>query len=182
MPPLVEDEPAPLSEQDQLVYTHYEDNKYRLYIARTDEFMEEPVNPFLLDYEAATLPPAQRTGINIVDNMLLRQPELVRDTKGDFKPVPYRPKFKLDYISNTSVGVAAGRLGTGMAGSISAIFSDMVGDNQIYANLALNGEIYDFGGQVALHTDVADHGFEPPVAFAGGLSMKDFAVQAVDVG
>lgn len=138
-----------LSKQDQLVYTHYEDNKYKLYIARTDEFKEEPVNPFLLDYEAATLPPAQRTGINIVDNMLLRQPELVRDTKGDFKPVPYRPKFKLDYISNTSVGVAAGRLGTGMAGSISAIFSDMVGDNQIYANLALNGEIYDFGGQIA---------------------------------
>ncbi len=29
-----------LSKQDQLVYTHYEDNKYKIYIARTDEFKE----------------------------------------------------------------------------------------------------------------------------------------------
>ncbi|MBN2213906.1 MAG: PD40 domain-containing protein [Bacteroidales bacterium] len=138
-----------LSDKDQLVYTYYTDNKYRLYIASLDDFKEEPVNPYLLNYEAATLPPAKRAGLNIVDYMLLHQPELVNSTEGKFKPVPYRPKLKLDYISNTSVGVAAGRLGTGMAGSVSAIFSDMVGDNRVYANLALNGEIYDFGGQVA---------------------------------
>lgn len=29
------------------------------------------------------------------------------------------------------------------------IFSDMLGNNQLYSSLALNGEIYDFGGQVA---------------------------------
>ncbi len=138
-----------LSGQGQLVYTHYEDNKYKLYIAGQEEFSEKPVNPFLLNYDAATLPPDERVGVNIVDYMLLHEPELVKDIGSDFKPVPYRSKLKLDYISNTSVGVAAGRLGTGLAGSVSAIFSDMVGDKQIYANLGLNGEIYDFGGQVA---------------------------------
>lgn len=29
------------------------------------------------------------------------------------------------------------------------IFSDIVGNNQLFSVLFLNGEIYDFGGQVA---------------------------------
>ena len=64
--------------------------------------------------------------------------------------VPYKSKFKLDYISNSgSIGVSTGMYRNGMQGSINAIFSDMVGNNQLYTSLNLNGEIYDFGGQVA---------------------------------
>jgi outer membrane protein assembly factor BamA len=36
-----------------------------------------------------------------------------------------------------------------MAGSVFAMFSDVVGQNQLYTTVALNGEIYDFGGQVS---------------------------------
>jgi len=36
-----------------------------------------------------------------------------------------------------------------MSGSVFAIFSDIVGQNQLYTTLAVNGEVYDFGGQVA---------------------------------
>jgi hypothetical protein len=42
-----------------------------------------------------------------------------------------------------------GRFGTGMAGSIEAMFSDILGQNMMYTALSINGEIYDFGGQVA---------------------------------
>lgn len=59
------------------------------------------------------------------------------------------PRFKLDYLGNASAGVMTGRFGTGMAGSIEAMFSDMLGQNMLYTAISINGEIYDFGGQVA---------------------------------
>jgi outer membrane protein assembly factor BamA len=43
-----------------------------------------------------------------------------------------------------------GRFGTGMAGSIEALFSDVLGHNLLYGGASINGQIYDFGGQIAL--------------------------------
>ncbi|MCT4588830.1 MAG: hypothetical protein N4A71_13460 [Carboxylicivirga sp.] len=60
-----------------------------------------------------------------------------------------RNKFKLDYIGNTTAGIMTGRFGTGMAGSIEAMFSDILGKNMLYTALSINGEVYDFGGQIA---------------------------------
>src|SRR5690606_1212788 len=66
------------------------------------------------------------------------------------KEIPYRPKFRLDYLANSGgVGVSTSRFGTGMQGGVVGMFSDIVGHNQIVANLAINGEIYDFGGMAA---------------------------------
>jgi hypothetical protein len=66
------------------------------------------------------------------------------------KDVPYKPKFGLDYIGNTGVGVQTGGVyGTGVAGGVNGIFSDMLGDHQLYGALSLNGEIYDLAGQFA---------------------------------
>ncbi|MBN2613078.1 MAG: PD40 domain-containing protein [Bacteroidales bacterium] len=138
-----------ISKQDELVYSYYKNHKYEIYKANIKDFGETLVNPMELNYAASTLPPLNRAGINIIDSLLQQQPVILRNSEVETKKIAYRPKFKLDYISNTSIGVAAGRLGTGMAGSVSAIFSDITGDNQIFSNLALNGEIYDFGGQVA---------------------------------
>ncbi|MBR8537093.1 PD40 domain-containing protein [Carboxylicivirga sediminis] len=63
-----------------------------------------------------------------------------------------RNKFKLDYIGNASAGVMTGRFGTGMAGSIEAMFSDILSKNMLYTSVSINGEIYDFGGQIAYIT------------------------------
>jgi hypothetical protein len=46
------------------------------------------------------------------------------------------------------VGTGSFGTRTGLAGGVQMLFSDMFGDHQIFSNLALNGEIYDFGGQV----------------------------------
>ena len=138
-----------LSAKNQLVYTYYNDHKYTLYVAGVNDFKEEEVNLSELNYEAATLPPYKRKGINLVDSLLLQPPEILNSVKDNFKQIPYKSKLKLDYVSNTSVGVAAGRFGAGLAGSVSALFSDMVGNNQVFASAALNGQIYDFGGQLA---------------------------------
>jgi Tol biopolymer transport system component len=138
-----------ISGKNEIVYSYYHNQKYDIYIANEKEFNQQEVDAHELNFDAATLPPLKRVSVNIVDSLHSDRPVINNYSKSSYRPVPYKPRFKLDYISNASVGVAVGRFGTGMAGSVSALFSDMVGDNQIFASIALNGEIYDFGGQIA---------------------------------
>ncbi|OZA54269.1 MAG: tolB protein precursor, partial [Sphingobacteriales bacterium 39-40-5] len=72
-----------------------------------------------------------------------------RIPKDSIRTIAYKPKFKLDYLSSNGVGASVGRFGTGLASGIQGVFSDILGRNQIFATAAVNGEIYDFGGQVA---------------------------------
>jgi Tol biopolymer transport system component len=139
-----------LANNDKLVYSYYTDGDYTIYQAMPEEFTPVKVDADDVSYYAATLPPYKPMASVFIDNQLADRPEVnLQETENDFKEIPYRPKFKLDYISNSGVGFGTSRFGTAMAGSVSAIFSDIIGDNQIYASLSLNGEIYDFGGSVA---------------------------------
>jgi Tol biopolymer transport system component len=133
-----------------LVYTYYNDNAYRIFIADTSEFTRSPVDPGNVNMEAGILPPLQHVRANLVDTVLNNRGSFSSDLASiPVQEVPYRSKFKLDHITNVSAGVAAGRNYTGLAGSVSTFFSDITGNNQLYAALAANGEVYDFGGQVA---------------------------------
>ncbi len=136
-------------ETGDIVYSYYSERSYSIFSAKKEDFKYIPVAKNDIDFTAATLPPFEYASLNLVDNSLKQGVASPEMSESEFRHVPYRPKFKLDYISNASAGVATGRMGTGMAGSISAIFGDMTGDNQIFASVALNGEIYDFGAQVA---------------------------------
>src|SRR5690606_6949239 len=92
-------------------------------------------------------------------------------------PIPYRPMFKLDYLASSGMGVSVGsRYGAGLASGIQGIFSDILGRNQIFAGLAINGENYDFGGQVA-YINQANRinwgGAISHIPFVSGLMMED---------
>src|SRR5690606_27840373 len=67
--------------------------------------------------------------------------------------IPYRPRLSLEHIGNeVGLGVSTGGpfgTQTGMAGAVNMLFGDMLGYQKAYGALALNGEIYDFGGQLA---------------------------------
>lgn len=135
-----------------VAYTHYFKKNYEIYNAVPDEFRSEPIYKNLLDMGAATLPPLVHLADNVVDNLLYyRTDQKIIFPPDSFIQVPYRPRFKLDYISNTAnIGITSGRYyNNNMGGSVNMIFSDIVGNNQLHSVLALNGEIYDFGGQVA---------------------------------
>ncbi len=133
----------------QLVYTYYFNNSYQIYASALTDFNETEINPDEINQEAGTLPPLMHLSENIIDTSLYNHSDVSGTVSCPFKTVPYRPKFKLDYISNIQAGISAGRYGTGMAGAVNMIFSDIVGNNQLYAALAMNGEVFDIGGQVA---------------------------------
>jgi Tol biopolymer transport system component len=132
---------------DELTYSYYFNRKYTIYRANVSDFNPVEISTDFLDLAAATLPPAVSLEHNKVDKQLSNR-ESFQEVKPEiYTQKAYKSKFKLDYISNVTAGVSSSRLATGMSGSVYAIFSDMVGDNQMFVTLAVNGEIYDFGGQ-----------------------------------
>ncbi|QKG80179.1 basic secretory protein-like protein [Tenuifilum thalassicum] len=135
-------------ENDEIVYSHFYKSKYSIYTADTTDFNPVKVDPYKVDFSASILPPVNRATSGLVDKNLANSnlPTFLVDS---FKRVPFKPKFKLDYISNIGMGVSSSPYGTGMAGGVEMLFSDITGKNMLYTGLSLNGEIYDFGGQVA---------------------------------
>jgi hypothetical protein len=70
----------------------------------------------------------------------------VPDLNDKLKEQPYKPKFKLDYVTNSGIGVSVGGISntTGLTGGIGMIFSDILGNSQLFTTFSLNGDILDF--------------------------------------
>ncbi len=139
-----------LSAQDDIVYSYYRSNEYSVYNAKVDEFEPVEVDPYIVNFDAAMLPPPVNLGVDVVTTNLNNFNLFQRIGDDQINTVAYRPNFKLDYLANSGMGLAVGsRYGAGIASGIQGMFSDILGHNQIFAALSINGEIYDFGGQVA---------------------------------
>ncbi|GAB3517088.1 tolB protein precursor [Emticicia fontis] len=132
-----------------LVYSYFQGGKYNLYAVKEGELMGKPVDN-KVDKTAATLAPFDwKEGRNIVQNNLNKPNILSRVQTDKLKTLRYNPKFKLDYLGSSGVGMSTSRWGTGLGGGIVGLASDMLNNNQVSGVLALNGEIQDFGGQFA---------------------------------
>ncbi len=139
-----------VSNHDDVLYSYYRAQKYSLYIAKGDEFTSTSVENDDINFQAAMLPPFTSYGVDVVNTNLNNFGLFSKIDTALIKPIPYQPKFKLDYLASSGVGVAVGsRYGSGLSSGIQGIFSDILGRNQIFAGLAVNGEVYDFGGQFA---------------------------------
>jgi hypothetical protein len=135
-------------ETGDVVYSHFQEGNYTIFKADRDSFDPVEVDPLLIDMLPATLPPFERPTRPIVDRNLKVEPEAPIFPVDSFAEVPFQSRFELTFVGSSGVGVAANRFGTGVAGGVSLMFSDITGDNQLFSALAVNGEIYDFGGQV----------------------------------
>ncbi len=139
--------------RDRLVYSYFSQNGYDIYRAKPEDFLQKEVDPTVVDMTPAMMPKLNPTVKRDVDNQLLGFSQMEALSDSQLIEVPYKPKFKLDYISG-SAGVGVGQSPTygtvsGVAGGVDMLFGDILGNNQIFASLALNGEISDFGGTVA---------------------------------
>lgn len=137
-----------VSRNDDIIYSYYRYQRYTLYNSPLNNFRAKVVNANEVDFVPAVLPPFETTGVNVINSNLANFERFEKTQSDSLKTVPYRPKFKLDYLANSGVGVASSRFGTGIQGGIMGMFSDILGRNQIIANVSVNGEIYDFGGLV----------------------------------
>jgi Tol biopolymer transport system component len=139
-----------VSANDEIVYSFFKKKKYNIYKANISEFEPVAVSIHDVDMTAAILPPNVDRGVNVVNRNLTNFNVFERISDNQISNIAYTPKFKLDYLANSGVGMSVGsRYGAGISSGIQGQFSDILGYNQIFAALNINGEIYDFGGQVA---------------------------------
>ncbi len=138
-----------VSKNDDILYSYYRAQKYAIYNAKASEFKAKTVDPNELNFDAATLPPPKSAGVDIINTNLNNFERFEKVNPESIKTIAYKPKFKLDYLSSNGIGASVGQFGTGLSSGVQGVFSDILGRNQIYAAAAINGEIYDFGGQIA---------------------------------
>ncbi len=135
-------------ETGQIFYSHYQAGDYSIYSASPADFERVEVDPMEIDMTASILPPFEAVVPSVVDASLEVEPMEPILPEEDLEEKPYDGRFELTFIGSSGVGVATNRFGTGMSGGVSMMFSDITGDNQLFTTLAVNGEIYDFGGMV----------------------------------
>ena len=169
--------------KDKIVYSYYAKNAFTILTSSQERFINREVDPTDVDQTPGTLPFANMGQTNIVSDNLDKAdsysqlPLEPSKYKERFKEKPVVNKFKLDYIGgSTGLGVGTGSFGTrtGLAGGVQMLFSDLFGNHQIFSNLALNGEIYDFGGQITYINS------KKKVAWGGTLSHIPFQTGGVN--
>jgi hypothetical protein len=117
-------------------------------------YVLDPANVF------ATVPPASSTRAAVMPSRIVGE-GLVFGLVNNFgrglpvgdRPTPtapYKSKLKLDFVGQPEASVGYNQWGTVVGGSISAFFSDMVGDRVLSMGLAAAGSVTDIGGQVTL--------------------------------
>lgn len=137
--------------RDRILYTHYNNRGYEIFRARSKDMLDKEVDPQEVTFEAAKLPRVNPRINSLVDANVRESTD--RAIPVSLTQVPFKSKFKLDYIGGGGgIGVGSSNTfgtTTGLAGAIDMLFGDILGDNQIFASLAMNGEISDFGGSIA---------------------------------
>jgi Tol biopolymer transport system component len=136
---------------DQIAYSYFtQRGDYNIYTAKSGDFKKIILTTAAVSAQAGMMPPFNRAGKDIVQTNIENAPyPLVSGSS--LVARPYKAKFQLDYVSNTGgVGVTSGgSFGPQLGGGVTGIFSDILGNHQLYGALAINGEVYDFGGQFA---------------------------------
>lgn len=137
-----------ISANDDIVYSYYRSQKYSLYNAKASEFTAKTVGGTEINFNAAMLPPTRAVGVDLINSNLKNYHNYQKIPTDSIKTIPYKPQFKLDYLASSGIGASVSSFGTGLSSGVQGVFSDILGRNQMYAGAAINGEIYDFGGQV----------------------------------
>lgn len=158
--------------RDRILYSYFTQGKYTIYQTQDQKFLNKTVAADDVDMTPATLPPAIRTNKDVVNVNLQNIESIEYPVVESVADVEYDGKFKLDYVTGGG-GVGVGRsqnfgTTTGLAGGISMLFSDILGNNKLFSTLSVNGEIYDFGGQATFLNE------KGKIAWGGNISHIPF--------
>ncbi|MCC5938935.1 MAG: PD40 domain-containing protein [Lunatimonas sp.] len=135
-----------------MAYSLYRNGKYHIYRADPADFYVsyKESDGKRVDKRAGTLPPVHSLPIVEKADRLDNFDSTFSVDQEEFMDMPFRPKFKLDYIGNTGeINMVGGSFATGLAGGVNALFSDILGNHQVFTAVSLNGEIFDIGLQGA---------------------------------
>ena len=139
--------------RDRVLFTHYSGGEYIVKSGTSENLLNQKVEDVsTVDFGPATLPVAGLDHPDIVNAALKNKDSYEALSAEDIKAGKYRANFKLDYIGGgAGVGVSNNNFGTfaGLQGGIDFLFSDIVGNQQLFARAQVSGEVLDFGGQLS---------------------------------
>ncbi|HEX7706832.1 MAG TPA: BamA/TamA family outer membrane protein [Thermoanaerobaculia bacterium] len=87
---------------------------------------------------AALLPPLRGTGSEIT-GYLMRPEEGLPPASTEFTERPYSPRLRLAYLGPPTIGIGVDQFGVGAGGSITALFSDILGEHNVGFSFAGGG-------------------------------------------
>lgn len=127
---------------DHLVYCVYEDDNFNIYSIDAAENMvgREPQAQFE-HIQPSVLPPRDEPEGEVHE--LLLNPHFGLPEETSFTVSDYKPKLKLDYISQPQLAIGVDRFGTFAGGGIALFFSDMLGYHSLAGMLQLNNRVED---------------------------------------
>jgi len=120
-------------------FSLYDDGKYDIYTRQVEpqtpgDRSASQIRP--LSTNAAVLPPIDRKPSD-VQAILTDAKFGLPEAQQPYETAQYKPKLKLDAISQPTFGVGTSQFGTFVGGGISAFFSDMLGDHSLAAAVQL---------------------------------------------
>ncbi|AWV96908.1 DPP IV N-terminal domain-containing protein [Arcticibacterium luteifluviistationis] len=131
-----------------IAYSYFLDGAYSIVKAKSTDLLSEPIDNSVDKIAGRLAPFDWKDGRDLVQSNLNKQGLVSRTRTSSLLEKNYSPRFNLDYLANSGLGASTSRFGTGVGGGVTALFSDMLNNNQLSATVALNGEIQDFGGQI----------------------------------
>ena len=140
--------------RDKVLYSHYWENGYRIFSADpAKDFLRREVPVDSVDLSPAYLLKVNRQADNSVEEGLLSTASVAATAApGNYEEREYKPKFNLTYVGGGGgVGVNVGGFGptTGAYGGVDFLFSDILGNHQLFTSAVLNGRLVDFAGVAA---------------------------------
>jgi len=127
------------SRSGDIAFSIFEDDNYNIYHLTPDRTGRAMTTALPAEASrAAQLPPLRGTGSAIT--AYLEQPAaglLPADTK--FETAPVSSALHLAYLGPPTIGVGVSSFGTGVAGSVAAYFSDILGENNVGFSLEGGG-------------------------------------------
>ncbi|MFO7923247.1 MAG: BamA/TamA family outer membrane protein [Bacteroidales bacterium] len=133
------------SDTEELVYILYNNSEYSIYRETLSNLDGPLFSAENIDLTAAHLPPDDRDISTLVVDENLRSHPMTDPEK--FRFMPYDPKFTLENIGSSGVGIGTSQFGTGMAGGVSFLFGDILRRNMLMTSLQVQGRVYDIAGQ-----------------------------------
>jgi hypothetical protein len=172
-----------ISNNDDVVYSYYRAQKYALYNAKASAFKPVTLEATNVNFSAAMLPPPRAVGVDLINSNLNNYLAYKKIPADSVVNIAYKPKFKLDYLAGSGIGVGVSSFyGTSLSSGIQGVFSDILGRNQIFAAASVNGQIYDSGAAITYvnQTGRWNLGFGiSHIPYQFGLQTRTFPTQNV---
>ena len=138
-------------ETGTVVFSVFDNAEYHVYALTAVESEGSPLASDERTAESGSrLAPTPEAGANRVAP-LLNNSQVGLEPTGAYSAAdaePFDGGLSLVALGQPSIGVGNDRFGTFAAGGVSALFSDILGDRNLYTSVQAQGELKDIGGQV----------------------------------